>query len=123
MRAVSVARHPARNGLQLKETQSQDSEQEHHLPVAEAGAGLGAANPAVQTEIVEGRKFPDLLAVRGKLTELARSDSDEHIQGQQQPGASAQNFGQRQQRSAHSPRKASGDGAKNNRGLKREVGG
>src|SRR5579863_412438 len=46
MRAVGVTWHPTRDGFQLEETQSQYYEQKDHLPVAEAGTGLGAANPA-----------------------------------------------------------------------------
>src|SRR6202142_2841016 len=120
MGAVGVGGHPACDGLQVQKAQSQDGKQEYHLPVAKAGAGMAAANPTVNAEIVEGRKFPDLFGMRGELAELAADQADQHVQRKHHPGAAAER-GYGQQSPAGGSGKASGNGAEQNRGFKGEI--
>src|SRR5438445_2500342 len=119
MRDIGVTGHPARR-LGLDEVQPQDHDQEHHLPVREAGPRLGTSNPAVKAEIVEWRESPDLFVVRGKFSELPSGQADYNVQRQHQPCATEYRR-QRQQGSASHSSKPARDGAQENNRFEREI--
>src|ERR1700693_4649495 len=84
------------------------------------GSGQVAPDPAVDAEVHEGGKRPDVFAVGSEVAELSSHEAAQHIKGQRGPLAVPER-GKSQQNAAQNPGNPSPDYAQQHGGFEGQI--